>query len=155
MKHILRLSVTLPILILLSACASTPDPAKVCSAEWIAPRTEKAISRIESKASSSVQKLGKASKTWASGKDLNVFQLVALSRALNGLEKELTRGQGIKDLRTVAKTCNDPKLIGNSMRKIFTRQGVPDKLMSQIEANPIYERIISTLMQPEPVIPKR
>ncbi len=141
--------------LLLSACASTPDPAVVCSAEWIAPRAEKAVTRIEKRAKSSFRTLSKVSKTWAAGKTPGPIQMFSLSRAIRGLEKELTQGQGIKDLKTVAKTCNDPEIISDSMRDLLKRQGVSDRLIGQIEGSPIYEGIISSLSEPEPVAANR
>jgi hypothetical protein len=151
MRTILRSVAATASLVLLSACASTPDPAVVCSSEWIAPRAEKAVSRIEKRAKSSFRTLGKVSTTWSSGKTPGPLQLFALSRALKGLEKEMTQGQGIKDLKTVAKTCNDPKIISTSMRDLMERQGVSEKLIQQIEDNPIYQNVISSITEPERV----
>jgi len=67
------------------------------------------------------------------------------------MEKELTRGQGIKDLKTVAKTCNDPTIVSDSMRDLLERQGVSEKLITQIESMPIYESLISSLAEPKPI----
>lgn len=77
--------------------------------------------------------------------------MFALSRALKNLEKELTQGQGIKDLKTVAKTCNDPEIISDSMRDLLERQGVSDKLIKRIEGSPIYQNVLSSITAPEPV----
>ena len=106
MKIMLRSLVCLPALVLLSACASVPDPAEICTAEWIAPRATKAVNNIEKSAKSSFKTFRDVSETWASGKQPNLFQLLALNNAMKKMKKELTRGRGIKDLKTVAKTCN-------------------------------------------------
>ncbi len=140
---------------MLSACASTPDPAEVCSAEWITPRANKAVSKIEKRAGSSIKTLSKVSQSWAEGKTPGPFQMFALSSAVNKMKKELTNGQGIRDLRTVAKTCNDPQLIKDSMRDLLERQGVSEKLIGWMENNPIYESLVSSLAEPEPVIKNR
>lgn len=71
------------------------------------------------------------------------------------MKKELTRGQGIKDLKIVAKTCNDPNLIKDSMRNVMERQGVSSSLIQWVESNPIYENLISSISEPEPVISNR
>lgn len=69
------------------------------------------------------------------------------------MKKELTHGQGIKDLKTVAKTCNDPNIIKDSMRGLLERQGLDGNLIQKIETNPIYESIVSSIAKPEPVTP--
>lgn len=153
MKTVSRSIVLLSAIAMISGCASTPDPAEVCSTEWIAPRADKAISRIEKRAGSSIKTLSKVSKTWASGKTPGPFQMFALSNALNKMKKELTQGQGIKDLKMVATTCNDPKIIKDSMRSLLDRQGVSETLISKIENNPIYESLISNISEPRPVTP--
>lgn len=149
-RHILLFA---PALVLLGACASTPDPTEVCSAEWIAPRATKAVSKIEKRAKSSIRTLSKVSETWASGKTPGPFQMIALSNALGKMKKELTNGQGIRDLKTVAKTCNDPEIINDSMRDLLQRQGVSEKLIQRIESSPIYQSVIASISEPEPVKP--
>lgn len=155
MKRIFQTLIIVPALSILGGCASTPDPAEICSAEWITPRATKAVNKIEKRAGSSIKTLGKVSKTWASGKTPNLFQMMALRNSLRKMEKELTNGQGIRDLRTVAKTCNDPDLIKDSMNDLLERQGVSDGLIKWMESNPIYERLISSISEPQPVTPNR
>jgi len=128
-----------PVLLILSACASTPDPAEICSADWITPRATKAVNKIEKRAKSSFRTLSKVSESWASGKTPDPWQMFQLSRALDKMKKELTNGQGIRDLKIVAKTCNDPEIIKDSMRELLERQGISDSLMQRIENSPIYQ----------------
>jgi hypothetical protein len=142
-----------PALFILGACASTPDPAEICSAEWIAPRATKAVDKIEKRAKSSIRTLSKVSKTWAAGKTPGPLQMYSLSRALDKLKKELTDGQGIRDLKIVAKTCNDPEIIKDSMRELFERQGVSERLIERVENSPIYQSVITSISEPEPVKP--
>ena len=151
MKLKLHTILFLPALALISACASTPDPAEVCSAEWITPRATKAVEKIEKRTISSIGTLKKASDTLAAGKTPGLLQMLALNNALNKMKKELTNGQGIRDLKTVAKTCNDPGLIKDSMRSLLERQGVSDSFIRTIESSPIYESLISSIAEPEPV----
>jgi len=136
---------------MLSACASTPDPAEVCTAEWIGARSDKAIDSIQDRASSSIKAMRKASDSLIKGKTPGVFQQLALLNALNGMKKELTRGQGIKDLKTVAKTCNDPNIVKNAMTSLMQRNGMSDTFIQRVESNPIYQGLISTITEPEPV----
>ena len=67
MKILFRSLVCLPALILLSACASVPDPAEVCTAEWISKSATKAVDSIEKSAKSSFKTFRDVSETWASG----------------------------------------------------------------------------------------
>ncbi len=123
-------------------CASAPDPAKICTAEWIAPRADTAVESIQKKTKSSIKALRNASESWLEGKTPGPFQLLALSNAFKNLEKEFTNGQGIRDLRKVAKTCNDPEIISNSVKGMLQRQGVSDRFISRIENSPFYEKIL-------------
>lgn len=140
-------------LLLLTACASTPDPAEVCSAEWITPRATKAVNKIEKRAKSSFRTLSKVSETWASGKTPGPLQMFQLTRALDKMKKELTNGQGIKDLKIVSKTCKDPEIIKDSMRVLLERQGLSESAMQFIESNPIYQSVITSIAEPKPVKP--
>lgn len=81
--------------------------------------------------------------------------MIALSNALGKMKKELTNGQGIRDLKIVANTCNDPDIIKDSMHDLLERQGVSDSLIKRIEINPVYESLISSISKPEPVTPNR
>ncbi len=143
----------LPAVLLLSACASTPDPAEVCTSEWIAPRATKAVGKIESSARSSLKTFSSVSKTWAKGDTPNLVQLWSLNKAMNKMKKELTRGQGIKDLKTVAKRCNDPNIIKDSMSELFRKQGMSENIVSWIENSPIYDSLIASIAEPTPVTP--
>jgi len=151
MKHIRHTLLIVPGLLLLGACASTPDPAEICTAEWITPRATKAVNKIEKSAKSSFKTFASVSKTWAKGKQPNFLQLLSLNSALDKMKKELTRGQGIKDLKTVASTCNDPDIIKTSMKGLLERQGVSENLIQWIENTPIYESIVSSITEPVPV----
>ena len=136
---------------MLGACASTPDPAEVCTTEWISARSDKAVDSIQDRASSSMKALNKASKTLAKGKTPGVFQQLALLSALNGMKKELTRGQGIKDLKTISKTCNDPTIVKDAMHGLMAKNGMSESFITKVENNPIYQGLISTVTAPEPV----
>ena len=59
------------------------------------------------------------------------------------------RDRGIRDLRTVAKTCNDPEIISNSVKTMLQRQGVSDTFISRIENSPFYERILKGITDGE------
>jgi len=136
---------------MLGACASTPDPAEVCTAEWISARSEKAIGSIEKRAKSSLKSLTGISQTLSQGKTPGVFQALAFSRAMGKMKKELTNGQGIKDLKTVASTCNDPNIVKDAMNGLMKRQGMSDSFITRIESFPLYQSLITSVTAPEPV----
>ena len=139
---ILRTVMTISVLSL-AACASTPDPAKVCTSEWIGERSDKAIGKIQSKSASSLKALKKASESWVRGKEPSLYTLFKLKNETKSLRKELTDGQGIKDLRTLSKTCNDPELISDSMGKFMREQGLSDRMIGFIENLDIYQNAIN------------
>jgi len=155
MKIIVRSLIILPALAMLSGCASTPDPAEICSAEWIAPRATKAVGKIEKRAGSSIKNLAKASNTLGDGKTPGPLQMFMLTRSLTKLKNELTDGRGIKDLRTVAKTCNDPDIVKDSMRDLMERKGVSDKFLNWMENNPVLDSMISDILNPDIAKPNR
>lgn len=147
MKQLIAIFSLIFLSLSLTGCATAPDPAKVCTSEWISKRSSKAIDRIESKAGRSLKSLQKAGESWAKGKTPNPFQMLALSNSLKSLEKELKNGRGIKDLKTLSSTCNDPKIISDAMGNFFRRQGLDDKIINFIEGMGLYQEII----KPEPV----
>lgn len=154
MKTLVRTAFLAVALTGLAACASTPDPAKICTAEWIAPRADKAVAKIQKRAGSSLRKVSSVSRSFADGKTPGPLKLFALSNAVKKLNKELTQGQGISDLKTVAQTCNDPKIVSDSMRGLMERQGVSSSLIRRIESFPMYQSAISVITEPEPITPK-
>jgi len=141
-----------------TACATTPSPEKICSAEWITPRADKAVSRIEKKTSRAVKTLKRAGESFSKGKTPGMFTMMRLSSALEGLEYEFTDGPAMRDLKTLAKTCDNPDLITKAMRSVLVNQGVSDDVFDFIEALPLYQNLlqqnlhdISPLAAPKPV----
>lgn len=151
MKHVIAPLLVTFTALSLSACATAPDPAKVCTSEWIGERSDKAISRIESKAGRSINSLQKAGKSWAKGKTPNHFQMLMLSNSLKSLEKELKNGRGIKDLKTLSATCNDPQIVSDAMGGFLRKQGLPDNIINFIEGMGLYQNLIT----PDPITTNR
>lgn len=151
MKHLTTLLSIAIISISVTGCATAPDPEKVCTSEWISKRSDKAISRIEKKAVNSIKPLKKAGEKWAQGKKPNPIQLFMLSNSLKSLEKELKNGQGIKDLKILSATCNDPKIISTAMDGFLRKQGLPDNIIKFIEGMGLYQQIIA----PDPKVLSR
>ncbi len=132
-------------LLALPACASTPDPAKICTSEWINARADKAVSRIEGRTQSSMKAIKNAAKSWAKGRKPGPLQLWTLSNSIKSLENELLSGRGMKDLKTLASTCNDPEIISKAMTGFMRNQGLPDNLINFIENFDRYKALIQPL----------
>lgn len=148
MKHFGTSLIFACLTLALTGCATAPDPAKVCTSEWIGERSDKAISRIQSKAGSSLKSLRKAGESWSKGDKPNFIQMALLSRSLKGLENELKNGRGMRDLKTVAATCNDPKIISDAMGSFMRKQGLPDNIINFIEGMGLYQELI----KPDPTL---
>ena len=151
MKHFGTSLIFACLTLALTGCATAPDPAKVCTSEWIGERSDKAISRIQSKAGSSLKSLRKAGESWSKGNKPNFIQMALLSRSLKGLENELKNGRGMRDLKTVAATCNDPKIISDAMGSFMRKQGLPDNIINFIEGMGLYQELI----KPDPTLLNR
>lgn len=136
----------------LSACATTGNPETVCTADWIGKRSDKAMSRIERKAKPALRKLGKAANSYAAGKKPNFVQMMSLNNSINSLTKELESGRGMRDLKTLSKTCNDPKIVTSAMTSLMKDNGLSDWMINMVENLPQYRDLIlkdiSKLRQP-------
>jgi len=146
MKHLKSICLSSATALILSACATAPDPAKVCTSEWIGARSVKALDRIESRSKSSMNALRKAGESFAQGKQPGVFQLLALSNSMTKLKNELTNGQGVTDLKTLASTCNDPEIITKSMSDLLDRQNFSPRLRSMVEDNPLFQSVVQNMI---------
>lgn len=139
MKKLALLSISA---VMMVGCATAPDPAKVCTSEWIKPRAEKAVTNIVKKTQPAINSLKSVGESYLSGKTPNVFAMMKLSSSFENLEKELTKGRGIQDIKMLAKTCDDPEILTQGMLNVFEKQGVSDKLLSFVENLDVYQRIL-------------
>ena len=128
---------------MLSACATAPDPAKVCTAEWIKPRADKAVYAIEKDTRGVIKNLRKVAESYIDGKTPGPLQMWSLSKSVKKLEDELESGRGIRDLRTLARTCDDPKIVSTAMARFMRSHGLPDGLVNFIENLDQYQKILS------------
>ncbi len=140
MRHIL---LSTGLAFIFTACASTPDPEEICTASWVADRTSLAVDNIYNETEETVLSLKKIGGIYLEGKSPNIFQLYSLSTKVRGLEKELLRGQGMKDLKTLAMTCDDPRIITNGIATYVDRLELPEKMRSFMEDLPEYKDMIS------------
>jgi len=130
--------------VFLTGCASTPDPEKVCTSEWISKSAGKAVAEITGDTQGAVKSIRKVASSYVEGKTPGPLQMFALSRSLKGLEKELTRGSGIRDLKTVAKTCNNPKIMTDGISAFVDGMGLPPQMVRIVESLPQYRNLIES-----------
>lgn len=131
----------------LSACASTPDPAEVCTSEWVGKRSMKAVDNIFEDTESTVKSLRKVGMAYMEGKSPNIFQLFSLATKVKRLEKEVLRGSGIKDLKTVARTCNDTKILTDGISSYVDRLELPEQMRTFMESLPEYRNMVEKHIQ--------
>lgn len=126
----------------LTACSTTPDPSKICTAEWIEPRADKALTRIETRLDKTFKSFRKAGDAWARGQSPGLFTMMSLDRSLKELERELTDGRGIRDLRLLADTCDDPDFIRSEFDRLLERQDVLPAVINFMNQIGLYERLL-------------
>lgn len=134
----------------LTACASTPDPAEVCTADWLEPRAERALDRIDKQTRSAIRPLQKAAKSYAKGEQPGLFTMMSLSSSFKSLEKELKAGRGVKDLKILAKTCNDPKIVSDLLLSFMQDKGLPNGMIQFFQSLPMYDELIQ--VDPGPAV---
>ena len=128
--------------LLITACATTPTPEELCTPQWIIPRVDQAVERIETRLDRTLKALSKAGESWLRGRSPGPIQLLRLSNAAKDLERELEDGQGVRDLRLISSTCNDPDLIRNQIYRLLDRQGVSDQMTRFLEETGVMNKII-------------
>lgn len=144
MRPILFPCLIAPCVMALSACSTTPDPAEVCTAAWVEPRVDRAVERIETRLDKALSAFRTVGDSWMQGGTPGPIQMFRLSNAAKNLEKELTDGRGVRDLRTLASTCNDPDLIREQVYSLLDREGLPAPLLNFLDVTGILEGLIET-----------
>ena len=129
--------------VFMSACATTYDPAEVCTADWIKPRVDRALDYIQDDAETVFKNLRKVAASYVAGNTPGPLQLWSLQNSVKGLEKELRTGRGMKDLKTMARTCDNPKIITDAMSGFLRDQGLSQDFVRFVENFGLYKDIIS------------
>lgn len=127
---------------IISGCATTYDPAEVCTADWIKPRAERAVTNIESETRSAFNTLRKNGKSFADGKSPGPFQILAMTNAVSKLTNELKDGRGMKDLHILRNTCNEPEIVSDALSDLMRDQGLPEGMINFIEGLDVYQDVI-------------
>jgi len=136
--------------VMLSACATAPDPAEVCTTEWIAPRTASAVDDITKSTGSAMKSLKRVGATYAAGRTPGPLQLLSLASSMKSLERQVKSGRGIRDLKTLANTCNDPAIITDTLTGFMRDQGLPDNMINFVTQQPQFQAIITDAFQDAP-----
>ena len=142
MKNFTCTALAIALSVSLTSCATAPKPEVVCTSEWIGKRSDKAVSRIERKAKPALTKLGKAAQSYAGGKKPNMIQMFSLNNSVKSLTRELESGRGIRDLKTLANTCNDPTIVTGAMTNLMRDSGLSQWMIDMVEGLPRYRDLI-------------
>ncbi|MEM9600883.1 MAG: hypothetical protein AAF926_07665, partial [Pseudomonadota bacterium] len=81
-------------------------------------------------------------ESWMSGQSPGPIQMYRLSRAVESLERELKSGPGARDLRTLARTCDDPEFIEAQVERLLARADVPNRLITLLDRTGILAQVI-------------
>ncbi len=118
--------------LLMTGCAK-PTPAEICSPEWIQPRVDKAMHAFDKNTRKSLRTLQKAGDTVKAGNAIGPLRMLSVLISLQSTLDQFVDGQALKDIRTIAKTCNDPELVTRSFRSFLKKKGVPGIVTDLLE----------------------
>jgi hypothetical protein len=106
------------------------------------------MDRIETRLDKTLRAFRTVGESWMRGGTPGPIQMFRLSNAAKDLEKELTDGRGVRDLRLLASTCNDPDLIRDQVYSLLDREGLPAPLRDFLDVTGILEGLIQTAEGP-------
>jgi hypothetical protein len=140
-------------MLVISACATTPDPEIVCSADWIAPRAERAMKEFKQDTRSTFRTFKKTGNRLQKGQSLGPIQMLSMMSAINGLADKFKNGKAMRDMRTLANTCDDPSLIKNAMTDYMREQGISENFIDFINDIDVYKNLLETgiVAQADPI----
>ena len=69
--------------------------------------------------------------------------------SLSRLADNFENGRGMRDMRTLASTCNDPNLIKDFMVQFMREQGISEKFITFINGLKEYQQLLATGKRPE------
>ncbi|MEE9272545.1 MAG: hypothetical protein V3U57_04680 [Robiginitomaculum sp.] len=137
------------VLLTLSACASIPTPEKICSAEWITLRADHAMKDFKRDTKSIFKRLKKAGNSYMDNGRIGPLQMIFLMSSINKLADKFEHGRSMRDIRTLASTCNDPTLIKNAMTEFMREQGLNARFINFVNDLDVYKEMIKTGKKPK------
>lgn len=127
--------------LIVSACATT-SPERICTADWIETRADKAVAEIGRDTGRAIRSLREVGESYARGKDPSLLSMFQLERSLKRLERELTEGRGVRDLKTLARTCDDPGLVARGLDRWLGAQALPQPITEFVRALGVLEDLV-------------
>ncbi len=134
--------------VLLSGCATTPNPEEICSAEWIKPRADAAMEDFRENVG---EILGTLAGTSEAVEQSEGFGLVERARVLFDLARLVNTfqdGQTLRDLRTLGDTCNDPELALRAFNGVLTEYEVPQPVIQLLNELEGFRQLVAESQQP-------
>ncbi len=128
----------------IGACSTTPDPAEICSAEWIEPRIERAVNEFERDTRKIFRKFRKAADSLQDGGNIGPLQMLSVMNAVSALADKFENAQAVQDMRLLAQTCDEPELIKNAMTGFMRKKGLPDIFIGFINEIDAYKDLLNT-----------
>ena len=83
------------------------------------------------------------------GGSIGPLQMFSMMNALSSLANKFENGRAMKDMRTLAQTCDDPELIKNAMTDFMRDQGISEQFIGYINGIDEYRKLIDTGERPE------
>ncbi len=116
----------------LAGCATAPDPAEVCTAEWIKPRAARAIKELRRDTSRTIKSLSRNAEKLQNGGSLSAWRAASMISSVQKLATKIQRGSGVKDLKMLAATCDDPAILRDGVVGYLEDVKAPKALMDMI-----------------------
>jgi len=134
---------------ILSACATAPNPAEICSVDWISLRANKAMTQFERDTKPIFKNLRKLGDRAQDGRNIGPLQMYSLMNSMNKLARKFENGRAMKDMRTLAATCNDPDLIQTAMTDFMRQQGFSEQFIGFLNGFDAYRDLLDTGKRPD------
>ena len=116
----------------LAGCATTPDPAEVCTAEWVQPRAARAIKELRRDTGRTIKSLARNAEKLQNGGSLSAWRAASMIGSVQKLATKIQRGRGVKDLKMLAATCDDPAILRDGVVGYLDDIKAPKALMDMI-----------------------
>ncbi len=116
----------------LPGCATSPDPAEVCTAEWIEPRAARAVKELRRDTGRTIKSLRKNAEKLQNGGSFSALRAASMINSVQKLVTKIERGRGVKDLKTLAATCDDPAIFKDGLVGYLDDMKAPKALMDII-----------------------
>lgn len=117
--------------LMLSACATTYDPAEVCTAEWIAPRVDRAVMQLERDTNRLIKTFKSAASSMEDGK-ISAWNTYRMISSVEKYADRVENSRGMKDLRILSDTCDDPQIIRNGFANYLESVQAPSFLVMML-----------------------